>query len=142
MEIAGFCERLTRPCICYFLIGERFLIPLGLKLFIWLSKGFAYPRKVRVAIRDLTTSPRFEVCNGKTWRQGCTLSLLLFISLQMVLLHDIQKEYLQESPLASRPLGPHCLDIDHFLCQDISYQNVHAAARPTSLNWIRLRASR
>jgi len=79
-------------------------------------KRLGIPQKMRVAIRDLTASPSFEVVvNGEISslkrqasgiRQGCTLSPLLFIALQTVMFHDIQKAYLQKYPLAVTPTIP------------------------------------
>ena len=68
------------------------------------------------AIRDLTASPVFEVVvNGEISmqkkqasgiRQGCTLSPLLFIALQAVMFHDIEREFLGKYPLAITPTVP------------------------------------
>ena len=68
------------------------------------------------AIRDLTASPVFEVVvNGEISlqkkqasgiRQGCTLSPLLFIALQTVMFHDIEREFLGKYPLAITPTVP------------------------------------
>ena len=68
------------------------------------------------AIRDLTASPVFEVVvNGEISmqkkqasgiRQGCTLSPLLFIALQIVMFHDIEREFLGKYPLTITPIVP------------------------------------
>lgn len=65
------------------------------------------------AILDLTASPVFrvvvdgEVSGLKTQssgiRQGCTLSPLLFIAMQTVMFHDIQRTFLAQHPLAVTP---------------------------------------
>ena len=69
------------------------------------------------AIRDLTASPYFEVVvNGEMssekkqasgiW-QGYTLSpLLLFIALQTVMFHDIERVFLGQHPLTITPTVP------------------------------------
>lgn len=58
-------------------------------------------------MRDLTV--KGEVSNPKMQasgiRQGCTLSPLLF-ALQTIMFHDIQKEFLQQHPLAVTPTVP------------------------------------
>lgn len=74
------------------------------------------PSKMCCAIRDLTASPLFEVVvNGDRSaqkrqasgiRQGCTLSPLLFIALQTVMFHDIERAFLGQHPLATTPTVP------------------------------------
>jgi len=68
------------------------------------------------AIRDLIASPVFEVVvNGEISmqkkqasgiRRGCTLLPLLFIVLQTVMFHDIEREFLGKYPLAITPTVP------------------------------------
>ena len=74
------------------------------------------PARMCSAIRDLTASPYFEVVvNGELSsakkqasgiRQGCTLSPLLFIALQTVMFHDIERVLLGQHPLAITPTVP------------------------------------
>ena len=74
------------------------------------------PSRMCSAIRDLTASPVFEVVvNGEISmqkkyvsgiRQGRTLSPLLFISLQTVMFHDIEREFLGKYPLATTSTVP------------------------------------
>ena len=79
-------------------------------------KRLKIPPRMCSAIRDLTASPYFEVVvNGEMSsekkqasgiRQGCTLSPLLFIALQTVMFHDIERVFLGQHPLAITPTVP------------------------------------
>ena len=73
-------------------------------------------------IRELTACPHFQVAMSRELsttrqqasgiRQGCTLSPLLFIAMQTVLFHDVQKIFLEEHPLATTPKLP-LFDIEY-----------------------------
>ena len=90
---------IIKPCIYYSWIGVRFLIPLSPKLFIWLLKDFAYPRKCLLPYGILQVPQIWSSCKR-------TLSPLLFIVLQIFIFHNIQKEYLHKYPLAVIPFIP------------------------------------
>ena len=79
-------------------------------------KRLGVPAHVCRVVQELVRNPLFAVIMGEHVsaciqqncgiRQGCTLSPLLFILLQTVLLHDVQQQYPRKHPLANTPRLP------------------------------------